>query len=156
MESFKKTSVVRYAAFRIPSANGAHTILVNDSATESTEPALGSARPACVFRPIPVHQFRWYPFSPLVIFSIVGKVNIFFSGSLLKEKISLLYARFCQGRPLQSAHFGTRCTSPRLATDLQGLLPFGCIGHLWFAQNRVATALPVSSILVLPKYACLC
>ena len=30
----------------MPSANGAQIILVNDSATESTEPALGSARPA--------------------------------------------------------------------------------------------------------------
>ncbi len=32
---------------------------------------------SCVFRPIPVHQFRRHPFSPLMIFSIVCKVNIF-------------------------------------------------------------------------------
>ena len=30
----------------MPSANGAHTMLVNDSATDSTEPASGDANPA--------------------------------------------------------------------------------------------------------------
>ena len=60
-----------------------------------------TARLPCVFWSIPVNQFRWSPFSPLVIFSIVGKVNTFFSNSLLKDKISLLYARFCPDKPLQ-------------------------------------------------------
>jgi len=55
----------------------------------------------CVFRSIPVHQFRQYPFSPLVIFSTCGKVNTFFSNSRLKGHISLTYARFCPDKPLR-------------------------------------------------------
>ena len=56
-------------------------------------PGLQSA--TCIFRPIPVHQFRWYPFSPLLIFSIVGKVNTFL-------KLSPFSPNLSDSRPLPS------------------------------------------------------
>ena len=45
--------------------------------------------------------FRWYPFSPLLIFSIVGKDNTFFLNSLLLAQLFLIHARFRHDRPPQ-------------------------------------------------------
>ena len=74
---------------------------------------------------IAVHQFRWYPFTRLVIYSIGGKVNTFFLNSRLSAQIFLTYALICRGMPRQSAHSGTHCTSQRRAADLPGWEPYG-------------------------------
>ena len=47
----------------------------------------GCVKIGCIFRRIPVQHFRWYPFTPQSVFSIVGKVNTSFLDFLPIKKI---------------------------------------------------------------------